>query len=216
MWLRERSLNPKFVQKETGQPFVDVHDVSSTHDPAARQRVQSAVVNENRTAFVVTFGDAHVMELNIEHLKKELADFESTGVQTGDVPPVPRRFWNAATIGGAPSFHEHDELVVGPAMYRARANFLEALLRDGVAVVRSVPCEDEEAFRFCINLVGQVRHTHWGHLFKVIAKPAKPEEAHDLAYSASAIRFSYIRQSVQILILLCKIRFLLFVLQLSR
>jgi len=89
------------------------------------------------------------------------------------------RLWNAAAMQDRVACLTHDEVMTTDAgLHR----WLDALTRDGVALIQGGPTADGEVLRVA-GRVGWARETNFGRIFDVVSKP----DPNNAAYTAIAL-----------------------------
>ncbi len=144
-WLRDNAQTPDARNPANGQRLIDVSDV-----PEATAFQAASVAADG--ALDVTFApDGYRSAYPAEWLRAFLGDAAQTPART---------LWAASHTIVARTY---DEATADPA---ALADWLRAVARDGIALLRGVPTESEAVFRVA-GLFGYVRETNYGKLFDV-------------------------------------------------
>jgi len=144
-WLRDNAQTPEARNPTNGQRLMDVSDVPA--DTAFE-----AAALSGGGALEVTFAPDGYKSVYAPDWLRDFLQKDSNGPE--------RHLWDAAhTI-----LHRTFEDVT--AQPDALADWLRAVARDGIALLRGVPTESEAVFRVA-DLFGYVRETNYGKLFDV-------------------------------------------------
>ena len=192
-FLRERCASPASVEPASRQPW---RSLSHPRRAAAASATITAAEADG-DALTVEYSDGHRAQLDLGRLRAEVRCGGKAGALISPSATVGEpRPWSAGDITVHKVEHEtlsmhRDWPFLAADAAEARRALLEALLRDGIALVRNAPCRSHEVARFAKDLVGVVRETHWGAVFDVqsSADSADSDGQADQAYGAAEIDF---------------------------
>ena len=163
-WLSDN--RPEHRDAFSGQRLVDILDLP------LEPRIRSVVL-ESASVLVQWEGHAQATTFELDWLARHSPD-ESRH----RAPELTPRLWlEGGSLDATRDFawSAASEIHENPA---ARLTWLTALLKDGIAFIRAVPC-DESALINAVESIGQVLETNYGRVFDVRSVP-QPE---NLAYS---------------------------------
>ena len=144
-WLRDNAQTPDARNPANGQRLVDVSDVPE------KTAFQDAVVSGSGALEVTFAPDGYRSVYTPDWLRSFLEDRRHAPSKT---------LWDASHAILDRSFEDVTE------QPRALADWLGAVAKDGIALLRGVPAESEAVFRVA-DLFGYVRETNYGKLFDV-------------------------------------------------
>jgi len=163
LWLRDN--RPEDRDPGNGQRLIDVTDLPE------QPRMRSALL---RAGSVRVEWQDETPPTSFE--LAWLARYAAGGGREGPAP-APEPWREGATLDAARDF-AWTTLAAARRDPAARLDWLQRLLRDGIAFLRGVPCE-EAAILDAVSLIGRVTETNYGLVFDVRSVP-QPE---NLAYS---------------------------------
>lgn len=181
LWLRERCLESFYVDPDTRQPRIGLHEEVQDLTVATIE-ASSGSNGTCKPGFTVTFSDGKSCFYDQRLLHAELRN-EVTFLQTKEWDFPSENLWDKSLL--APSVFEHDEIIGETEQTR---KFLSTLISTGLVVVNDVPRVEGECARFGEKFTS-VRDTEWGLNFNVRTQPDlnNGAERKDLAYSTHSI-----------------------------
>lgn len=186
LWLRERCLESFYVDPDTRQPRINLHDeVEDLTVTGIEEKVKGRSNNDNeeeKSGYVVTFSDGQSCFYDETILRAEFHN-DVTFLQTTEWFFPPENLWDKSLL--APSVFEHDEIIGETDQTR---KFLSTVISTGLVVVNNVPRVEGECARFGQKFT-TVRDTEWGLNFNVRTQPDlnNGSERKDLAYTSHSI-----------------------------
>lgn len=163
LWLRDNLHEDR--DPHSGQRLVDIADLPEN------PRIRS-VVAENGTVNIEWESESRCAAFDLQWLLAQAAE------RTGGRPAPKARLWLEGAALDAARYFAWATLSEARSNSALRAQWLNGLLRDGIAFLRGVPSEDTGILE-AATLVGRISETNYGRVYDVRSVP-QPE---NLAYS---------------------------------